>query len=61
MASLCYLLDYNQTSIPGLPVLAEYQSGFHFEFDPIDKEFNSQLRTNAPFSSLNKNVSYANT
>ena len=39
MASFCYLLDYNETSIPGLPVLAEYQSWFHFEFDPIDKEF----------------------
>ena len=39
MALFCYLLDYNETSIPGLPVLAEYQSWFHFEFDPIDKEF----------------------
>ena len=39
MASLCYLLYYNQTSIPGLPVLAEYQSWFHFESDPFNKEF----------------------
>ena len=34
-----FLYNFELLSIPELPVLAEYQSWFHFEFDPFNKEF----------------------